>query len=267
MTRRLALTLRPDGTLVELGADGDAASVARDVATDVEGCPGGLLAEARTCSRRRESSRLPWSCRAARDVAAEVIGEPELRLPARTRRMLHRHVAGTPYLEDREVFRIDLVGVPDPGEPAKPVLKGHRAVWDIQFIPVWQPVEESTLGSFREAAAAEDGPLALPFASLKARDWWAGATAGSGWPPSERASALERIAEALPGGIAGGAVVRGVQGGASVGCGARGVVLSCLDPRRRLGVVPSDVVRSRGGWLFAEGVVWSCVVVAFEVGG
>ena len=34
-----------------------------------------------------------------------------------------------------------------------------------------------------------------------------------------------------------------------------------------LGVVPSDVVRSRGGWLFAEGVVWSCVVVAFEVGG
>ena len=40
MTRRLALTLRPDGTLVELGADGDAASVARDVATDVEGCPG-----------------------------------------------------------------------------------------------------------------------------------------------------------------------------------------------------------------------------------
>ena len=34
-----------------------------------------------------------------------------------------------------------------------------------------------------------------------------------------------------------------------------------------VGVVPSDVVRSRGGWLFAEGVVWSCVVVAFEVGG
>ena len=154
MTRRLALTLRPDGTLVELGADGDAASVARDVATDAEGCPGGLLAEARTCSRRRESSRLPWSCRAARDVAVEVIGEPQLRLPARTRRMLHHHVAGTPYLKDREVFRVELVGVPDPGEPARPVLKGHRAVWDIQFIPVWQTVEEGTLGSFREAAAA-----------------------------------------------------------------------------------------------------------------
>ena len=141
------------------------------MATDVEGCPGGLLAEART--RRRESSRLPWSCRAARDVAVEVIGEPELRLPARTRRMLHHHVAGTPYLKDREVFRVDLVGVPDPGEPARPVFKGHRAVWDIPFIPVWLPVEESTLGSFREAAADGDGPLALPFASLKARDWWA----------------------------------------------------------------------------------------------
>ena len=37
--------------------------------------------------------------------------------------------------------------------------------------------------------------------------------------------------------------------------------------RGALGVVPSDVVQSRGGWLFAEGVVWSCVVVAFEVGG
>ena len=36
---------------------------------------------------------------------------------------------------------------------------------------------------------------------------------------------------------------------------------------QELGVVPSDVVQSRGGWLFAEGVVWSCVVVAFEVGG
>ena len=135
------------------------------------GCPGGLLAEARTCSRRRESSRLPWSCRAARDVAVDVVGELRLRLPARTRRMLHRHVAGTPYLEDREVFRIELVGVPDPGEPAKPVFVGHRAVWDIPFIPVWQTVEESTLGSFREAAADGDGPLALPFASLKARDW------------------------------------------------------------------------------------------------
>ena len=100
--------------------------------------------------------------RAARDVAADVVGEPELRLPARTRRMLHRHVAGTPYLKDREVFRIDLVGVPDPGEPAKPVLMGHRAVWDISLIPVWQTVEESTLGSFREAAADGDGPLALP---------------------------------------------------------------------------------------------------------
>ena len=176
------------------GADGDAASVARDVATDVEGCPGGLLAETRACARRRTASRLPWSCRAARDVAAEVIGEPELRLPARTRRMLHRHVAGTPYLEDREVFRVDLVGVPDPGEPAKPVFMGHRAVWDISLIPVWQPVEESTLGSFREAAADGDGPLALPFASLKARDWWAGATAGSGWPPSEREHAAARIA-------------------------------------------------------------------------
>ena len=93
------------------------------------------------------------------------------------------------------MFRIDLVGVPDPGEPARPVLMGHRAVWDIQFIPVWQTVEESTLGSFREAAADGAGPLALPFASLAARDWWATATAGSGWPPDERASALERIAK------------------------------------------------------------------------
>ena len=194
MTRRLALTLRPDGTLVELGADGDAASVARDVATDAEGCPGGLLAETRACARRCTASRLPWSCRAARDVAAEVIGEPQLRLPARTRRMLHRHVAGTPYLEDREVFRIELVGVPDPGEPARPVLKGHRAVWDLPFIPVWQTVEESTLGSFREAAADGDGPLVLPFASLKARDWWAGATTTATWPDSERAGALKRIA-------------------------------------------------------------------------
>ena len=108
--------------------------------------------------------------------------------------MLHHHVAGTPYLKDREVFRIELVGVPDPGEPARPVLKGHRAVWDIQFIPVWQTVEESTLGSFREAAADGDGPLALPFASLKARDWWAGATTMATWPDSERAGALKRIA-------------------------------------------------------------------------
>ena len=192
MTRRLALTLRPDGTLVELGADGDAAPVARDVATDAEGCPGGLLAEARTCSRRRESPRLPWNSRAARDVAVDVISQ--LRLPARTRRMLHHHVAGTPYLKDREVFRVDLVGVPDPGEPAKPVFMGHRAVWDIPFIPVWQPVEESTLALFREAAADGDGPLALPFASLAARDWWATATAGSGWPPSQREHAAARIA-------------------------------------------------------------------------
>ena len=67
------------------------------------------------------------------------------------------------------MFRVDLVGVPDPGEPARPVLKGHRAVWDIPFIPVWQTVEEGTLGLFREAAAAGDGPLALPFASHQAR--------------------------------------------------------------------------------------------------
>ena len=35
VTRRLALTLRPDGTLAALGADDDAAPVARDAATDV----------------------------------------------------------------------------------------------------------------------------------------------------------------------------------------------------------------------------------------
>ena len=186
------LTPLRDGTLVELGADGDAAPVARDVATDAEGRPDGLLAETRACARRRTAPRLPWSCRAARDVAADVISQ--LRLPARTRRMLHHHVAGTPYLKDREVFRIDLVGVPDPGAPAKPVLKGHRAVWTFPHLPAWQTVEESTLDSFRQAAADGDGPLALPFASPGARDWWATTTTEAGWPPSQREHAAARIA-------------------------------------------------------------------------
>ena len=74
------------------------------------------------------------------------------------------------------------------------MLKGHRAVWTFPHLPAWQTVEESTLDSFRQAAAAEDGPLALPFASLKARDWWATATATATWPPGERKHTAARIA-------------------------------------------------------------------------
>ena len=185
------LQLHADGTLAELGAGDDDTPVVRDVATDVEGCPGGLLAEARACARKRTSPRLPWNSRAARDVAGAMIGG--LGLAARTRRMLTRHVAETPYLEDRALIRIVFGG--DPDEPVKPVFVGHRAVWAAPHVPAWQTVEESTLGSFREAAADGAGPLGLPFASHQARDWWATATTEAGWPPDERASALERIAE------------------------------------------------------------------------
>ncbi|MCY4085552.1 MAG: hypothetical protein OXG37_01350 [Actinomycetia bacterium] len=71
-----------------------------------------------------------------------------------------------------------------------------RAAWEKPHLPVWwQPeMEEPSLARFRETATNGDGQFALPFASLEARDWWAGAVARTGWPANEQARVLERIA-------------------------------------------------------------------------
>ena len=191
---RLPLALRPDGTLAGLGADDTEAPVARNTATDVEGRPGGLLAEARACARRRASPRLPWSCRTARDVAAGLVGG--LGLPERTRRMLYRHIAGTPYMPDGDVLRFVFEDVLGSESPFGPVFVAYRAVWEEPQLPGWwrPAMEEPSLARFRETADGGDGPLALPFASQRARDWWAGAVARSDWPPSEQTRIFERIA-------------------------------------------------------------------------
>lgn len=103
-------------------------------------------------------------------------------------------MASTPYLRAGGKVLFEFFGVPEPGEPAKPVFVGHRAVWAALCLPGWQTVEKGTLAKFGAAAADGDGPLALPFASLEARDWWATATAEATWPLGEREHAAARIA-------------------------------------------------------------------------
>ena len=131
-------------------------------------------------------------------MAAAVVGE--LGLAARTRRMLTRHVAATPYMEDGAVRSIVFVDDPEPGEPFGPRLEEGRIVWaaplgNLRRAAVEAGKEPVALDRLRAEFADGVGPLSLPFASRQARDFWAAAAAAAGWPDDELARALERIAE------------------------------------------------------------------------